>query len=63
LAFGEATCLMLRESAKAKTWVTRKERKLGKPRALGGLASRIGRTVYPLWWKQESFEAVKFLAN
>src|SRR4029453_19321168 len=36
-AFGEAACLMLRESAKAKTWVARKERKVGTPRALGGV--------------------------
>jgi transposase len=62
-AFGEAACLMLRESAKAKTWVTRKERKVGKPRALGALACRIGRTVYHLWRKQESFDAAKFLAS
>jgi transposase len=62
-AFGEAACLMLRESAKAKTWLARKERKLGKPRALGALACRIGRTVYHLWRKQECFDAAKFLAS
>src|SRR4029077_32371 len=54
-AFGEAACLMLRESANAETWVARKERKVGKPRALGALACRIGRTVYHLWRKKESF--------
>jgi transposase len=62
-AFGEAACLMLRESGKAKQWVARKERKVGKPRALGALACRIGRTVYHLWRKQESFHAAKFLAS
>jgi hypothetical protein len=54
---------VLRESARAKTWVARKERKVGKPRALGALACRIGRTVYHLWRKQESFDAAKFLAS
>jgi hypothetical protein len=31
--------------------------------ALGALACRIGRTVYHLWRKQESFDAAKFLAS
>jgi transposase len=62
-AFGEAACLMLRESPKAKTWLARKERKLGKARALSALACRIGRTVYHLWHKKECFEEKKFLAS
>jgi len=62
-AFGEATCLMLRESPKAKTWLARRERKLGKKRALGALAARLGRTVYHLWRKKEAFDEAKFLAS
>jgi transposase len=62
-AFSEATCLLLRESPKAKTWLARKERKHGKKRALGALAARLARTVYHLWRKKEAFDANKFLAS
>jgi transposase len=62
-AFSEATCLLLRELPKAKTWLARRERKLGKKRALGALAARLGRTVYHLWRKQEAFDVNQFLAS
>lgn len=62
-AFSEATCLLLRSLPKAKTWLARKERKIGKKRALGALAARLARTVYHLWRKQEAFEENKFLAS
>jgi transposase len=62
-AFGEAACLMLRESPKAKKWLAKKERKLGKARALSALACKIGRTVFHLWRKQECFEEKRFLAS
>src|SRR5262249_47259577 len=42
-AFSEATCLLLRASPKAKAWLTRREKKHGKKRALGALAARLGR--------------------
>jgi transposase len=62
-AFSEATCLLIRELPRAKTWVARRERKLGKKRALGALAARLGRTVYHLWRKQETFDERRFLAS
>jgi transposase len=62
-AFGEATCLLLREWPKAKAWLARKERRTGKKRALGALAARLGRTVYHLWRKKEAFDESKFLAS
>jgi transposase len=62
-AFGEATCLMLRELPKAKTWLARRERKLGKKRALGALAARLGRTIYHLWRKKEAFDVNRFLTS
>lgn len=62
-AFSEATCLLLRESPKAKHWLARKERKIGKKRALGALAARLARTVYHLWRKHEAFDEKKFLAS
>ena len=60
-AFSEATCLLIRSLPKA--WLARKERKVGKKRALSGLAARLGRTVYHLWWKQKAFDEAKFLAG
>jgi transposase len=62
-AFSEATCLLIRELPKAKTWLARKERKIGKKRALGALAARLARTVYHLWRKQEAFDLNRFLTS
>ena len=62
-AFSEATCLLIRSLPKAKSWLARKERKIGKKRALGALAARLARTVYHLWRKQEAFDVTKFLAS
>ena len=62
-AFSEATCLLLRESPKAKSWLARKERRIGKKRALGALAARLARTVFHLWRKKEAFDESKFLAS
>ncbi len=62
-AFSEATCLLIRLLPKAKTWLRRRERKIGKKRALGALAARLARTVYHLWRKQEAFEEKRFLAS
>ena len=62
-AFSEATCLLIRSLPKAKTWLARRERKIGKKRALGALAARLARTVYHLWRKQEAFEEKRFLAS
>lgn len=62
-AFGEAACLLLRELPNAKAWVAKRERKVGKKRALGGLACRLARTVYHLWRKGEAFDVNRFLAS
>ena len=62
-AFGEATCLLIRELPKAKAYLARKERRVGKKRALGGLACRLARTVYHLWRKQQAFDVQRFLAS
>ena len=62
-AFSEATCLLIRNLPKAKSWLARKERKIGKKRALGALAARLARTIYHLWRKQEAFEEKRFLAS
>ena len=62
-AFGEAACLLLRESEAAKTWLARKQRKSGKARALGALAAKLGRAVYHLLRKREAFDATRFFAS
>jgi transposase len=62
-AFGEAACLVIRELPRAKTWLARQERRVGKKRALGALACRLARTVYHLWRKQQAFDVKRFLAS
>src|SRR5262245_41065122 len=62
-AFSEATCLLIRELPHAKAWLARRERKVGKKRALGALAARLARTVYHLWRKREAFDVNRFLAS
>ncbi|HKB36015.1 MAG TPA: IS110 family transposase [Gemmataceae bacterium] len=62
-AFSEATCLLLRASPKAKAWLTRREKKHGKKRALGALAARLGRAVYHLLRKGEAFDEGRFFAS
>ncbi len=46
-AFSEAACLLARESDQAKRFLARKEKKHGKPKALGILAARLGRRSRP----------------
>lgn len=62
-AFSEATCLLLRQSPRAKAWLARREKKHGKKRALGALAARLGRAVYHLLRKGEAFDESRFFAN
>jgi transposase len=62
-AFSEAVCLLLRQSAKAKTWLARREKKHGKKKALGALAARLGRAVYHLLRKGEVFDEPRFFAS
>jgi transposase len=61
-ACGEAACLLLRESAQAKQWLARREKKKGKARALGALSAKLGRAVYHLLRKQEAFDLKRFFA-
>lgn len=59
-AFGEAACLFLRQSARAKKWHERKVKLHGKAKALAILAAKLGRAVFALWRKREAFEEAKF---
>jgi transposase len=62
-AFSEATCLLLRESVRAKAWLAKREKKHGKKRALGALAARLGRAVYHLLRRGEVFDEGRFFAS
>jgi len=62
-AFSEAVCLLLRQSARAKAWLARREKKHGKKRALGALAARLGRAVYHLLRRGEAFDERRFFAS
>jgi transposase len=59
-AFSEAACLVVRCSEQAKRFLARKEKKHGKPKALGILAARLGRTVYHMLRRGEAFDAQRF---
>jgi transposase len=62
-AFSEATCRLLRESARAKAGLARREKEHGKKRALGALAARLGRAVYHLLRKGEACDEGRFFAS
>ena len=59
-AFSEAACLLARESDQAKRFLARKEKKHGKPKALGILAARLGRAVYHMLRQKKAFDAKRF---
>jgi transposase len=59
-AFGEAACLFLRNSERARNWREKqlKKRNAGRVQAL--LAARLGRAVYHMWRKGEAFDEERF---
>jgi transposase len=59
-AFGEAVCLFLRASERAKKWKQQQTAKRGEGKALGILAARLGRAVYHLLRKGEAFDEERF---
>jgi len=59
-AFSEAACLLARESDQAKRFLARKEKKHGKPKALGILAARLGRAVYHMLRQRRAFDPKRF---
>ena len=59
-AFSEAACLLARESDQAKRFLARKEKKHGKPKALGILAARLGRSVYHMLRQKRAFDPKRF---
>jgi transposase len=59
-AFGEAACLFLRSSERAKAWKQKQQKKRGEGKALAILAARLARAVYHLWRKGEAFDETRF---
>jgi hypothetical protein len=59
-AFGEAACLFLRSSPRAKAWKQKQQKKRGEGKALAILAARLARAVYHLWRKGEAFDETRF---
>jgi transposase len=59
-AFGEAACLFLRSSERAKAWKQKQQKKRGEGKALAILAARLARAVYHLWRKDEAFDEARF---
>jgi transposase len=59
-AFSEAACLLARESDQAKRFLARKGKQLGKAKALGILAARLGRAVYHMLRQKRAFDPKRF---
>jgi transposase len=59
-AFGEAACLFLRGSERAKAWKQKQQAQRGEAKALAILAARLGRAVYHMLRKGEAFDEARF---
>jgi transposase len=59
-AFGEAACLFLRGSERARAWKQKQQKKRGEAKALAILAAKLARAVYHLWRKAEAFDEQRF---
>jgi len=59
-AFGEAACLYLRSSLRARQWKQKLEKVHGSAKVMGILASRLARAVYHMLRKQEAFDEERF---
>ena len=62
-ALGEAACLYLRASARAKRWQARMQAKHSPGKTLGILAAKLGRTVYHLLRTKQVFDEARFFAS
>jgi len=59
-AFGEAACLLLRGSERAKRFKEKQAKKRGEGKVLAVLAARLARAVFHLWRKGEAFDEDRF---
>jgi transposase len=61
-AFSEAATLFLRMNPEAQAWLKKEASKHGKPKALSILAHKLGRAVYYILLREETFDLRRFLA-
>ena len=59
-AFGEAACLFLRQSERARRWKDKQEKKRGPAKAMGILAAKLARAVYHVLTKKMAFDEARF---
>jgi transposase len=59
-AFGEAACLFLRSSERAKAFKQKQQKTRGEGKAMGILAAKLARAVYHIWRKGEVFDETCF---
>jgi transposase len=62
-ALGEAACLYLRSSDRAKRWQARMTQRHGPGKTLGILAAKVGRTVYQMLRTKQVFDEERFFAS
>ena len=62
-ALGEAACLYLRSSERAKRWQARQAQKHGPGKTLGILAAKLGRTIYQMLRTKQVFDEKRFFAS
>ena len=62
-AFSEAVCLLVRCCPAVKAWQQRREKKHGKKKTLGILATRLGRAVYHMLHRGAAFDVLRFLGQ
>jgi transposase len=62
-AFSEAAVLSAQKNERIGNYLTKLESKLGKSRALGALAHKLGRTMYYLLKQETVFDVDKFLRH
>ena len=62
-AFSEATCLLMRESPRAKAFVDRRQAKCGKGKAMSILSAKLGRAVYYMLKCKEPFDENRFFES
>lgn len=60
-AFGEAACLFLRNNPEGQRYHERLVKQYGKSKALSIIAQKLGRAVYVMLKRQETFDMKKFL--
>ena len=62
-AIGEAVCLWIRSSDRAKAWMKRHEKKRGKAKAMAILGAKLARAMYHMLRKKEVFSEAKALGG